>query len=49
MFAGVNRSNYILEFQNKTDFAGKENILGQARFCVPIIILSLLNGLVMSR
>lgn len=32
MFAGVNRSNYILEFQNKTDFAGKENILGQARF-----------------
>ena len=32
MFAGVNRANYILEFQDKTDFAGKENILGQARF-----------------
>lgn len=32
MFAGVNRANYILEFQDKTDFAGKENVIGQARF-----------------
>ncbi|MFT4565229.1 MAG: hypothetical protein ACI9FN_000179 [Saprospiraceae bacterium] len=32
MYAGVNRSNYILEFQDKTDFAGKEQILAQARF-----------------
>jgi hypothetical protein len=32
MFAGVNRANYILEFQDKTDFSGKENILGQAKF-----------------
>ncbi|QXP59293.1 RagB/SusD family nutrient uptake outer membrane protein [Olleya sp. HaHaR_3_96] len=32
MFAGVNRANYILEFQNKTDFSGKENVLAQARF-----------------
>lgn len=32
MFAGVNRANYILEFQNKTDFEGKENVLAQARF-----------------
>ncbi|AXO79587.1 RagB/SusD family nutrient uptake outer membrane protein [Olleya aquimaris] len=32
MFAGVNRANYILEFQNKTDFPGKENVLAQARF-----------------
>jgi hypothetical protein len=23
MFAGVQRANYILEFQNKTDFGGK--------------------------
>ncbi|APG60664.1 RagB/SusD family nutrient uptake outer membrane protein [Christiangramia salexigens] len=32
MFAGVNRANYILEFQDKTDFAGKEQIIAQARF-----------------
>ncbi|WP_289044497.1 RagB/SusD family nutrient uptake outer membrane protein [uncultured Olleya sp.] len=32
MFAGVNRANFILEFQNKTDFSGKENVLAQARF-----------------
>lgn len=32
MFAGANRANYILEFQDKTDFSGKENILGQAKF-----------------
>ena len=32
MFAGVNRANYILEFQNKTDFEGKEHILAQAHF-----------------
>ncbi|MFT4643172.1 MAG: hypothetical protein ACI89R_001016, partial [Candidatus Azotimanducaceae bacterium] len=32
MFAGVNRANYILEFQDKTDFTGKEEVLAQARF-----------------
>jgi len=32
MFAGVNRANYILEFQDKTEFSGKENIIGQAKF-----------------
>ena len=32
MFAGVNRANYILEFQNKTDFEGKEVIIAEARF-----------------
>ncbi len=32
MFAGVNRANYILEFQNKTDFEGKEKLLAQAHF-----------------
>jgi len=32
MFGGVNRANYILEFQDKTDFPGKENVLAQARF-----------------
>jgi hypothetical protein len=32
MFAGVNRANYILEFQDKTDFEGKEQIIAQARF-----------------
>ncbi|MFK7832752.1 MAG: RagB/SusD family nutrient uptake outer membrane protein [Winogradskyella sp.] len=32
MYAGVNRSNYIMEFQDKTDFPGKEGVLAQARF-----------------
>lgn len=32
MFAGVNRANYVLEFQNKLDFAGKNQLLAEARF-----------------
>jgi hypothetical protein len=32
MYAGVNRTNFILEFQDKTDFPGKEVIIGEARF-----------------
>ncbi|NDB02455.1 MAG: RagB/SusD family nutrient uptake outer membrane protein [Flavobacteriaceae bacterium] len=32
MYAGVNRANYILEFQDKIDFDGKANVIGQARF-----------------
>ena len=32
MFAGVNRANFILEFQDKTDFSNKPNVIGQARF-----------------
>ncbi|GIZ10529.1 RagB/SusD family nutrient uptake outer membrane protein [Flavobacterium sp. UMI-01] len=32
MFAGVSRANYILEFQNKTDFEGKNQIIAEARF-----------------
>lgn len=32
MFAGVNRANYILEFQNRTDFEGKAQIIAEARF-----------------
>ena len=32
MFAGVNRCNYILEFKDKTDFEGKEQVIAQARF-----------------
>ena len=32
MFAGVNRANFILEFQDKTDFTGKNEIIAQARF-----------------
>jgi len=32
MYAGVNRANYILEFQDKTDFEGKNVIIGEARF-----------------
>ncbi|TXD81971.1 RagB/SusD family nutrient uptake outer membrane protein [Subsaximicrobium wynnwilliamsii] len=32
MYAGVNRANYILEFQDKTDFEGKAIIIAEARF-----------------
>jgi len=32
MFAGVNRANYILEFQDKTDFEGKEVMIAETRF-----------------
>lgn len=32
MFSGVNRTNFILEFQDKTDFNGKEQVIAQARF-----------------
>ena len=32
MYAGVNRTNYILEFKDKTDFPGKEVILAEATF-----------------
>lgn len=32
MFAGVNRANFILEFRDRTDFEGRENVLAQATF-----------------
>lgn len=32
MFAGVQRANYILEFKDKTNFAGKEQIIAETRF-----------------
>ncbi|NVJ87946.1 MAG: RagB/SusD family nutrient uptake outer membrane protein [Flavobacteriaceae bacterium] len=32
MYAGVNRANYILEFKDKIDFSGKDQILAQATF-----------------
>ncbi|TAF71735.1 MAG: RagB/SusD family nutrient uptake outer membrane protein, partial [Flavobacterium sp.] len=32
MFAGVQRANYILEFKDKTDFSGKNQIVAEARF-----------------
>lgn len=31
-FAGVQRANYILEFQDKTDFEGKEQIIAETKF-----------------
>ena len=31
-YAGIARVNYMMEFQNKIDFQGKNGILGQARF-----------------
>ena len=32
MFAGVNRANYIMQFQDKTDFPGKDEVIAQTRF-----------------
>ncbi len=32
MFAGVYRASYILEFKDKTDFEGKNQIIAEARF-----------------
>lgn len=32
MFAGVNRTNYILEFKDKTDFVGKNQVIAETRF-----------------
>lgn len=32
MYSGVNRANFILEFQDKIDFTGKEQVIAQARF-----------------
>jgi hypothetical protein len=32
MYAGLNRANYILEFKDKTEFNGKEQIIAQAYF-----------------
>ena len=32
MFAGVQRCNYILEFKDKTDFTGKNQIIAETRF-----------------
>ena len=32
MYAGVNRANYIIEFKDKTDFEGKNQIIAEAYF-----------------
>ncbi|MGA1227575.1 MAG: RagB/SusD family nutrient uptake outer membrane protein, partial [Tamlana sp.] len=32
MYTGVNRTNYIMEFKDKTDFANKTSVLAQTRF-----------------
>jgi starch-binding outer membrane protein, SusD/RagB family len=32
MYAGLNRANFILEFKNKTDFEGKEELLAETYF-----------------
>lgn len=32
MYAGLNRANFILEFKNKTDFPGKEELIAEAYF-----------------
>ncbi len=32
MFAGIQRTNYFMEFKDKTDFEGKEQMIGEVRF-----------------
>ncbi|WP_240614650.1 RagB/SusD family nutrient uptake outer membrane protein [Polaribacter filamentus] len=32
MYAGINRANYVLEFKDKTEFAGKAAVIAQAYF-----------------
>jgi len=32
MYAGVNRANFIMEFQDKTDFASKDGVIAQTLF-----------------
>ena len=32
MFAGIQRCNYFMEFKDKTDFEGKEQMIGEIRF-----------------
>lgn len=32
MYSGVNRANFIIQNRDKTDFAGKENVIAQAQF-----------------
>lgn len=32
MFAGVQRTNYFMEFKDKTDFEGRESMIGEVRF-----------------
>lgn len=32
MYTGVNRANYIMEFQDKTEFSNKTSVLAQTRF-----------------
>jgi hypothetical protein len=32
MFAGVQRTNYFMEFKDKTDFDGKDEMIGEIRF-----------------
>lgn len=32
MYGGIYRANYIIEFQDKTDFAGKDVVLAETRF-----------------
>jgi hypothetical protein len=32
MFAGIQRTNYFMEFKDKTDFEGKDQMIGEVRF-----------------
>ena len=32
MYAGLNRANFILEFQDRTDFEGREIMIAEAHF-----------------
>jgi len=39
MFAGVQRTNYFMEFKDKIDFEGKDQMIGEVRFLRAYYIL----------
>mgnify|MGYP006090411179 FL=1 len=41
MYAGYNRANYVLEFENKTDFEGKDEVIAQVYFLRSYFIFEL--------
>ena len=41
MYAGYNRANYVLEFEDKTDFEGKEEVIAQIYFLRSYFIFEL--------
>ena len=42
-YAGINRANYILEFKDKTDFSGKDQVIAQTLFLRAIYYFELVK------